>query len=74
MAKIVYWSGSMPKCDLGVTHRLNGVFYDALIPSYRKWGLVCPDCAKAHGVQLGMGQGQKYIQQPLSGKWMKVKG
>ncbi len=67
------WSGSEPKCDAGNGHNLNGEFYDAAIPAYRQWAILCPACAKRHGVKLGLGFGQRY-QKQSNGAWLKVEG
>ena len=71
--KQVFWLGSAPKCDIGNSHELNGVFFDARIPGYNQWGLVCPACASRFGVKLGTGYGQKYKEQP-DGRWLKIEG
>jgi hypothetical protein len=60
MLKPVKWLGSSPKCDANNSHKLNGVFYDAYLPGYRQWGLVCQECFDKLGCSLGQGKGQKY--------------
>lgn len=69
----VYWQGSTPRCDIGNGHKLNGTFFDARIPAYRQWGLLCPACAERFGIKLGTGLGQKYERQP-DGRWLKTEG
>jgi hypothetical protein len=72
--KKVFWQGTPPaQCDIG-QEDLNkiGVFYDAMIHS-GQWGNLCPKCFGNHGVGLGTGRGQKYVQQS-DGKWLKTEG
>ena len=71
--KEVYWSGVV-QCDIDSSHKLNGVMYDARLPSHGgSWGCVCFACFDASGASLGTGRGQKYRQQD-NGRWLKVAG
>ena len=74
MAKEIYWSSPNPKCDIGLDeHALNGRLFDARLPRYGQWGLLCLNCAKREGIRLGQGQGQEYALQS-DGRWLKVAG
>jgi hypothetical protein len=66
--------GGVPKCDFGNAHKFDGVFYDARVPAYRQWAILCPKCAKKHDIKLGTGLGQKYEHDFESGHWVKVEG
>lgn len=71
MAKEIYWSGKLDKCQ--VCHGpFDGAMFDApLNTSGEKvgwgvlpWGNACEPCWRAYGPgRLGIGLGQKYEQQ-----------
>jgi len=59
------WRGRKPvNCDLcGGT--IGSVFYDASIPAYGSWALICHGCFRAYRCKLGTGRGQKYDSKTL---------
>lgn len=67
------WVGSTPRCDIVVSHPLDGVMYDART-IYGSWACLCGHCYEVIGLgRLGTGYGQKYRQQD-DGSWLKVEG
>lgn len=72
VSKPRYWTGGGPThCDLCkrrlTTHFTDGRLYNGT------WAFTCDACALHHGVNLGIGRGQRYeLQQDK--RWMKVGG
>ena len=59
------WLGTKPtNCDV-CRGTLGSVFYDARLPSYGSWGIICHLCFQAHNCKLGTGYGQKYSTKTL---------
>jgi len=38
------------------------ILFDALIPAFNCWGVLCTKCFKSSGARLGLGKGQKYVK------------
>ena len=58
------WFGSDPIicdiCKIPFNVGKNPVFYDAFVPAFGQWGLICNSCFIIHNCSLGTGKGQKY--------------
>ena len=48
-------------CDFCKTEDLD-CFIDGRVEGSTKWGIMCLDCFKVHGLGLGLGLGQKYCK------------
>jgi len=67
------WTGDPPtNCDLCLTE-IEDKFVDGKVKQ-GPWAFMCPFCALAHGVGLGEGKGQLYIQCTNTGMFVKTKG
>ena len=72
MVERTNWLGNVPThCDIG-KEEIKGVFIDGKT-HMGPWGCMCEPCHKEFGIGLGMGMGQKYVQQE-NGQWLKVEG
>lgn len=71
----VKWLGSH-ECDIcGSDCRSgSGVLWDARIPAFGQWGVLCGECAEAYGVRAGIGRGQRYAWRRERGGFVKVEG
>ena len=59
------WMGKKPeKCQI-CQSTIGKVFYDARIPAYGRWGLICQNCFELFNCSLGLGKGQKYNSETL---------
>ena len=56
------WPASCGICEVGLD--CAETFYDARTER-GPWGLLCPECFRAHGVGLGTGKGQEYDTETL---------
>lgn len=68
------WMGTVPAhCDIcGRTLVNSGIFVDGKT-KMGPWAMMCAGCHGTHGVGLGSGKGQKYVQStPGSKVWNKV--
>lgn len=67
-----HWLGKVPtECDL-CHEAISGVFIDGKT-QMGPWACMCAACHNAFGCDLGLGKGQKYVQQE-SGQWLKTAG
>lgn len=68
-----HWTGTPPStCDLCDTP-ISTEFYDARIPRYGSWGLICSDCFKDEDCKGGLGSGQHY-RRTSDNRWEKIDG
>lgn len=67
----LYWAGTLTGCDI-CKNGFGGLMYDAKT-KMGLWGNLCHRCFETHGVGLGVGLGQKYVQQE-SGRFLCTEG
>jgi hypothetical protein len=71
MTKPKYWTKQLSACDFcdqPIHHKL----YDGAT-IHRVWATMCLPCFRRHGVGLGLGRGQEYLEQ-ADGRWRKING
>jgi hypothetical protein len=67
----LYWIGVLRGCNV-CGGEFDGTMYDAKTHT-GQWGNLCGGCFESHAGSLGLGLGQKYVQQS-DGKYMCVEG
>lgn len=68
------WAGAKPtNCDV-CNSRIVNDFSDAPVYPGGPWGILCPKCAKAAGVQYGTGKGQRYARANWACDFIKQEG
>lgn len=67
----VYWAGKVPTTCQWCEEHILEEFVDGMLVGSVVWAVVCKHCHSEGVVELGVGKGQRYVQQ-ADGRWLKV--